>query len=228
MPAEVRFDYLDTTHVGAGGSSYAWLGVVLAVRAVIGHAASPTRPLNTAPWLAFGLWPPWPPWPPLGQDLKKILLLGSTLVGYHPSTLRFIFFFEVSIRGGHGGHGGPEDIRSLSSSCKSLTERGRQPGRMPRPHRHASTPSHTAPPRGACAEAPHATIRSLAVPLTRSPPPACARRCARSHDSRQAAPTGRDTRPLRGPRCRCGEALKRLGPRTAQLRARTRQRPPAT
>jgi len=35
-------------------------------------------------------------------------------------------------------------------------------------------------------------------------------------------------RPLRGPRCRCGEALKRLGPRTAQLRARTRQRPPAT
>ena len=31
-----------TTHVGADGSSYAWLGVVLAVRAGrIGHAASP-------------------------------------------------------------------------------------------------------------------------------------------------------------------------------------------
>ena len=93
------------------------------------------------------------------------------------------------------------------------------------PRQHAQP---HAPPRGACAEAPHATTRSLAVPLTRSPPPACARRCAQSHDSRAGCSHWSCTRPLRGPRCRCGEALKRLGPRTAQLRARTRQRPIAT
>ena len=59
-----------TTHVGVRVSSYAWLGVVLAVRAGrIGHAASPRR-LYTAPWVTFGPWPPWPPpWPPPRTNL---------------------------------------------------------------------------------------------------------------------------------------------------------------
>ena len=58
-----------TTHVGADGSSYAWLGVVLAVRAGrIGHAAS-HQALNTTPWVTFGPWPPWPPWPPPRTNL---------------------------------------------------------------------------------------------------------------------------------------------------------------
>ena len=42
----------------------------------------------------------------LGADLlKNIALREYWLVGYHPHS-SLLFYFQVSIRGGHGGHGG--------------------------------------------------------------------------------------------------------------------------
>ena len=70
--------------------------------------------------------------------------------------------------------------------------------------RHACTPWLGLAEGRVCAEAPHATARCLAVPLTRSPRPralsqVCSvwRRCIESS-------CWLCTRPPRGPRCRCG------------------------
>ena len=63
-----------------------------------------------------------------------------------------------------------------------------------------------------CAEAPHATTRCLAVPLTRSPRPRALTGVLTLAAWVQAASSG-CTRPLRGPRCRCVVTL----PRTSRL-----------
>ena len=151
------------------------------------------------------------------------------MVGYHPLHPSLHFFFKFSTRGGHGGHRG-HTHRPLSFLLEvqvaDVSQAGTATaGRMPR-----STPC--TPWLGlaegcVCAEAPHATARSLAVPLTRTPPPACAHRCAALQRGRRLL-CWLSTRPPRGPRCRCGcdaPSNESCVPRTAQLHARTRQRP---
>ena len=88
-------------------SSYAWLGVVLAMRA--GRVDHPASPPTSQHGTLSDFWPmaTMATMATLGADLfkKNTALREYWLVGYHPHS-SLLFYFQVSIRGGHGGHGG--------------------------------------------------------------------------------------------------------------------------